>query len=194
MKKLTYLFLLAAGTLAMQSCGGVKDGKQTADSLNKVKDTTSNAMNTGGIAVTSDDAKFATEAASGGMAEVAMGKMAMAKTSNAKIKEFARMMVADHSKANNELMGIAKIKNITLPAEPDSTHLKKAAELEKMKGADFDNAYVDAMIDGHKSTLDLMNGEAKDGKDADLKGFATKTAPTVQMHLDAIKKIKEGMK
>jgi putative membrane protein len=194
MKKLTYLFLLAAGTLAMQSCGGPKDAKQTADSLNKTKDTTSNAMNTGGIAVTSDDAKFATAAASGGMAEVALGKMALAKTTSSKIKDFATMMVTDHSKANDELMGIAKTKNITLPTEPDSTHLKKVAELEKMKGADFDKAYVDAMIDGHKKTLDLMNGEAKDGKDTELKGFAGKTAPTVQMHLDAIRKIKDGMK
>ncbi|MEO3407594.1 DUF4142 domain-containing protein [Mucilaginibacter sp. CAU 1740] len=195
MKKLTYLTLLAAGLFALQSCGnGQKDAKQTADSLNKTKDTTSNAMNTGGIAVTSDDAKFATEAASGGMAEVALGKLALTKTSNAQIKDFANMMVKDHGKANDELMSIAKTKNITLPTEPDSTHLKKAADLEKLKGTDFDKAYVDAMVDGHKKTLDLMQNEAKDGKDAELKAFAGKTAPTVKMHLDMINKIHDGLK
>jgi putative membrane protein len=194
MKKLTYVMMIAASALAFQSCKGPKDAKDNADSLNKTKDTTSNPMNTGGIAVTNDDAKFATAAANGGMAEVALGQLALTKTSNAAIKDFANMMVTDHSKANNELMAIAKTKNITLPSEPDSVHMKKKDDLSNMNGADFDKAYVSAMIDGHKKTLDLMNDEAKDGKDADLKAFAAKTAPTVKMHLDAINKIKAGMK
>lgn len=195
MKKLSYVFMIAASALAFQSCNhAAKDAKQDADSLNKTKDTTTNAAATGGIAVNSDDAKFATAAANGGLAEVALGKLALTKTSNAAIKDFANMMVTDHGKANAELMAIAKAKNITLPAEPDSAHLKKANDLAKLNGADFDKEYVSAMKDGHKKTLDLMNDEAKNGKDAELKAFAAKTAPVVQSHLDAITKIKDGMK
>ncbi len=194
MKKLIYLCCVGIASIAFQACNNNKDAKQTADSLNKTKDTTSNAMNTGGIAVNSDDAKFATDAANGGMAEVALGKLALTKTSNASIKKFAQMMVDDHGKANDELKGIAKKKNITLPDAVDTDHQKKMDDLDKKHGRDFDKAYVDAMIDGHKKTLDLMNKEAKDGKDADLKAFAAKVAPTVQMHLDAIKKIHDDMK
>jgi putative membrane protein len=128
------------------------------------------------------------------MAEVALGKLALTKTSDAAIKDFAAMMVTDHGKANTELMGIAKTKNITLPTEPDSSHIKKMNELSKLTGKDFDKAYVDAMVDGHKKTLDLMNDEAKDGKDADLKAFAAKTAPTVKMHYEMVTKIKDGKK
>jgi putative membrane protein len=187
--------MITGSALAFQACNqGSKDAKQSADSLNKSKDTTSNAMNTGGIAVTNDDAKFATAAANGGMAEVALGKLALTKTSDAAIKDFAAMMVTDHGKANTELMGIAKTKNITLPTEPDSSHIKKMNELSKLTGKDFDKAYVDAMVDGHKKTLDLMNDEAKDGKDADLKAFAAKTAPTVKMHYEMVTKIKDGKK
>lgn len=195
MKKLIYLCCIGMASFAFQACNhGNKDAKETADSTNKAKDTTSNAMNTGGIAVNSDDAKFATDAANGGLAEVALGKLALTKTSNASIKKFAQMMVDDHSKANDELKGIAKTKNITLPDAVDADHQKKMDDLDKKHGADFDKAYVDAMVDGHKKTLDLMNKEAKDGKDADLKAFAAKVAPTVQMHLDAINKIHDSMK
>ena len=104
------------------------------------------------------------------------------------------MMVKDHSKANDELMAIAKAKNITLPAAPDADHQKKLDDLSKLSGKDFDKAYVDAMVDGHKKTLDLMNMAAKDCKDSELKAFAAKTAPVVQMHLDAINKIHDSMK
>jgi putative membrane protein len=190
MKKLIYLCCLSVASFAFQSCNNAhKDAKDTADSVNKTKDTTSHAAKTGGIAVDKDDAKFATDAADGGMAEVELGKIALTKTHIASLRKFAQMMVDDHGKANEELKAIAQKKNITLPDAPDNDHKKKIADLEKKHGKDFEKAYVEAMIDGHKKTLDLMDKEAKDGKDADLKAFAEKTAPTVRMHLEAIKRI-----
>jgi len=195
MKNLIYLMAISASVLTFQACsGGNKDAKESADSLNMAKDTTTNVAATGGIAVDEADAKFTTQAAVGGMAEVELGKMALEKSSNAKVKEFATMMVKDHGMANTELMAIAKLKNITLPNTVDDEHKQKMDDLSKKTGADFDKAYVDAMVSGHKSTLKLMEDEAKDGKDADLKSFATKTAPIVQSHLVMINKINDSMK
>lgn len=195
MKKLVYLFGISAAAFTFQGCGNSNhDSKGTADSLNKVKDTTSNTAMTGGIAVDKSDAEFSTKAASGGMAEVELGKLALSKSNDAKVKEFATMMVNDHGKANEELKSIAKMKNITLPAALDDEHQKKMDDLNKKTGKDFDKDYVQAMIDGHQSTLKLMQDEAKDGKDADLRAFAAKTAPIVQAHLDMINKIHHSMK
>ncbi|MGN8054930.1 DUF4142 domain-containing protein [Pedobacter sp. 22163] len=193
MKKLIYL--LAISALAFQACnGGNKDAKESADSLNMAKDSSTNTVATGGIAVDEADAKFTTQAAVGGMAEVELGKLALEKSSNPQVKEFATMMVKDHGMANTELMAIAKQKNITLPSTVDDEHKKKMDDLSKKSGADFDKAYVDAMVSGHKSTLKLMEDESRDGKDADLKAFATKTAPIVQSHLVMINKINDSMK
>lgn len=203
MRKITYAMMVATTAFAFASCGGNKDAKQSADSLNQTKDTTamkdSTAKDTtvaknGAMAVDADDAKFATSAAVGGLTEVAAAKIALEKTADANIKQFASMMVKDHGAANQELMDIAKKKNITLPSMPDADHQKKLDDLSKLTGKDFDKAYVDAMVDGHEKTLSLMQDAAKNCKDADLKAFAAKVAPTVQMHLDAIKKIKSSMK
>nr|WP_276900130.1 DUF4142 domain-containing protein [Pedobacter kyonggii] len=193
MKKLIYVFAISA--LVFQACnGGNKDAKESADSLNMAKDSSTNAVATGGIAVDEADAKFTTQAAVGGMAEVELGKLALEKSSNPQVKEFATMMVKDHGMANTELMAIAKQKNITLPSTVDDEHKKKMDDLSKKSGADFDKAYVDAMVSGHKSTLKLMEDELRDAKDADLKAFATKTAPIVQSHLVMINKINDSMK
>jgi putative membrane protein len=193
MKKLMYVMAISA--LAFQACnGGNKDAKESADSLNMAKDTTTNTTATGGIAVEEADAKFTTQAAVGGMAEVELGKLALEKSSNPQVKDFATMMVKDHGMANTELMAIAQQKNITLPSTVDDEHKKKMDDLSKKTGADFDKAYVDAMVGGHKSTLKLMEDESRDGKDADLKAFATKTAPIVQSHLVMINKINDRMK
>jgi putative membrane protein len=104
------------------------------------------------------------------------------------------MMVTDHGKANAELMNIAKTKNIMLPATLDAEHQAKSDSLSKLSGAAFDKGYVEVMIEGHKKTLALMQSEAANGKDAELKAFAAKTAPVVQMHLDHIQKIHDSLK
>lgn len=195
MKKLIYLCCISAAAIAFQSCNqNKKDAKDTADSINKTKDTTSNTAKTGSIAVNNDDAKFATDAFNGGMVEVEMGKLALRKAHGESVRNFAKMMVEDHGKANAELRRLAKAKNITLPEAIDADHHNKIDDLDKNEGAKFDKAYAQAMIDGHKKTLDLMNKEAKDGRDPDLKAFAAKTAPIVQMHLNKIKKIDDRIK
>ncbi len=195
MKKLGYLCLIMLAAFSFQSCNSEnKDSKETADSLNEAKDTTTNVNATGGIAVVEDDAEFATKSAAAGMAEVELGKLALTKSTNAQVKEFATMMVSDHGKANEELMAIAAAKNITLPTTLDEDHQKMWNDLNGKAGADFDKKYVDDMVDGHKKVLDLMEKQAKDGTDADLKAFAAKTAPVVKAHLDMIKRIKDAMK
>jgi putative membrane protein len=60
-------------------------------------------------------AHFLQQAAIVGMKEVLTGKLAADKATDKKIKAFGQMMVDDHSKANEELRELAKIKKVTLP-------------------------------------------------------------------------------
>jgi putative membrane protein len=195
MKRLSSIIMISLAALSFQACkNGTKDSKEAADSANVTKDTSHNAAATGGIAVDKDDAKFVTTAANDGMAEVAVGKMAATNATSTRIKNFADMMVTDHTKAGDELAALAKTKNITLPAAPDADAQKKADDLSKKTGKDFDKAYVDAMVDGHEKAVKLFTDASQNCKDADLKAFATKTLPTLKMHLDSIKAIKSSMK
>jgi putative membrane protein len=192
MKKLNLLFVAAAAAGLLQACSGSKTASNSDSTTSKADTTQVTTVKTDSSAIA--DTSFAAKAAVGGMAEVALGKMAAAKGASSKVKDFGNMMVTDHGKANNELKGIAKTKNIMLPAGLDAEHQAKSDSLSKLSGKDFDMAYVNAMIDGHKKTLALMQSEASNGKDAELKAFAAKAAPVVQMHLTEIMKIHDGMK
>ena len=129
------------------------------------------------------DQAFADKAAVAGMAEVELGKMATQQGSNAKVKSFGQTMVTDHTKSGDELKSIAKAKNITLPTTLDATHQATRDKLAKLSGAEFDRAYMDAMVMGHQTVASEMTTEANGGTDPQLKAFAAKTLPTVQMHL-----------
>ncbi|MDB5018382.1 MAG: hypothetical protein JWQ84_3214 [Mucilaginibacter sp.] len=191
--------LLISG-MFMACNNNAKDSKAAADSANAAKDTTKTAATdtsksaTSGAGVDKDDAKFAVEAANGGMAEVELGTLAQQKASNQKVKDFGAMMVTDHTKANNEMIALAKTKNITLPTAISSDEQKTKDDLSKKSAGDFDKAYVSNMIDDHKKDIKAFEDASKNCKDPDLKAFAVKTLPTLKMHLDAIQKIHDSMK
>nr|WP_294792231.1 DUF4142 domain-containing protein [uncultured Mucilaginibacter sp.] len=192
MKKLKVILIIALSAFALQACNSTeKDSTETADSLNMQKDT---SVAGPGIAVVEDDAKFVVDAANGGMSEVELGKLARQKATNAKVKEFAEMMVMDHTKANEELKALAKAKNVTLPDSLNVDSKKGLDDLSKKAGADFDKAYVSMMVDDHKKDVAEFEKAGKDLKDADLKAFVDKTLPVLKGHLTKITAINDGMK
>lgn len=131
----------------------------------------------------SADRKFVEKAAVGGMLEVRMGELAKDKASDPSVKAFGERMVKDHSQANAELTKIAAAKGVTVPGTIDASHQKDVDKMAEKSGADFDKAYMKAMVSDHKTDIGDFEKEAKSGKDADLKSFAGKTLPTLQDHL-----------
>jgi len=129
------------------------------------------------------DQKFIHEAAVGGMAEVELGKLAQQNGSSAEVKSFGQRMVDDHSKANDELKTLAQSKNVTLPTELDAKHKALHDRLAKLQGAQFDRAYMQAMVQDHKKDVSEFRRESTSAKDPDVKSFASKTLPTLEEHL-----------
>jgi putative membrane protein len=129
------------------------------------------------------DSAFAVKAAQANMAEVELGKLALQKAMSDDVKKFAQMMVDDHSKALDELKGVAGTKNITLPTAIDAEHKKLSDRLSKLSGVGFDREYMQAMVDGHRKVAADVRKESQSGADPDLKAWAGKILPTVEAHL-----------
>ena len=130
-----------------------------------------------------DDARFAREAAMGGMLEVELGKLAVQKGSNDKVKQFGQRMIDDHSKGGDELKGIAAKDNITLPTELDARHRAMVDRFSNMSGTAFDRAYMRDMLRDHQTDIADFQKEANNGSNPDLKSWATTTLPTLREHL-----------
>jgi len=135
------------------------------------------------------DSTFMKTAAAAGLAEVECGKLAAEKASNPDIKSFAQMLVDDHSKANEELKGLAGQKNVTLPSAPTAAQKAAQARLSKLSGAAFDSAYVHQMVRDHAAAVALFTRESKAGADADAKAWAGKTLPTLEAHSTKAKEL-----
>jgi putative membrane protein len=204
--KLLSKVIVSAGICTMLACGSGTGNKDSVDSAKNANDSTASAMgdsskmsspdttaNTGTKyspgPVVKADADFAVDAANGGMTEVAASQLAQSNATSDRIKSFANMMVQDHTKAGDQLKQLAAAKTIALPATISDKNQKKIDALGKKTGKDFDKAYVNLMLDDHKSAVDMFQKESNNAKDNDIKTWATQTLPTLQMHLDSIKAI-----
>jgi putative membrane protein len=136
-----------------------------------------------GAAFAQGDAMFAREAAMGGMTEVELGKLAVQKGQNDKVKEFGQRMVDDHSKAGDRLRELAGKENLTLPFQLDAEHQAIVDRFAKMSGTEFDRAYARDMVQDHQTDVALFEKEANGGSHPTLKNFASETLPTLREHL-----------
>jgi putative membrane protein len=130
------------------------------------------------------DTQFARDAAIGGMMEVQLGKIALQKASNEKIKEFAQRMVDDHSRVSDELSGIAAKESIVVPNELDAKHKAVVDRFSRMSaGSDFDRAYITDMVRNHRADMGAFEQEQDNGQNHDLTSWAGSTLPTLRDHL-----------
>ena len=196
MKKI--LMPLAIAALFACNSSEKKDSVETAQEANEKK--TDSVTSNENVAATNmpvdkDDQDFLVKAASGGLMEVTLGEMTEQKAASASVKSFGKMMVADHSKVNDELKTLAARKNITIPGSPGEDEQKHIKKLNESKmGRDFDKDYMSMMVDDHKEDLKKFEKAANDCKDPDIKAFAAKYVPTLKQHLDSAQAIRDKIK
>jgi predicted outer membrane protein len=152
-------------------------------------------MNRDMMKMSSADRKFMMTAAMGGMAEVEMARLALQKSASDSVKQYAQKMIDDHTMAGDELKRLASMKGVTLPAQPDAKHMSMMAKMQKLSGMGFDMMYVkEAGVKAHEKMEKLYMKESMSGMDMDAKAFASKTLPTVRMHLQMAREMMMSMK
>jgi putative membrane protein len=170
-----------------------KDSVEKADSANEAK-MDSNSTTSQTLQTDEASSSFLVKAADGGLTEVRMGELGQQKATNTSVKNFATMMINDHTGANDQVKSLAAQRNVTLPDAPAADNQKNVEDLAKKTGKDFDKAFMDAMVNDHEKTVDLFKTASSKSNDADVKAFADNTLPKLQMHLDSAKAIRKMLK
>lgn len=191
----TFATFILVGTFGVftLACGGQPGGTANSEPLVKTEPAKA-ASDKGDQVVTGGDLEFMNAAAQGGMVEVALGLLAKMQGTSKEVKQFAEQMIIDHTKAGGELKQLAQGKKVVLPPDVSPTHKEIVAKLSKLKGAEFDREYVKAMVEDHEKDVTAFDATAKTAADADVKAYATKTLPTLRMHLQMIRDIQAKMK
>jgi putative membrane protein len=165
---------LAAALLVTAACAASAQSDSTSDTK---------------TGLSAADTVFIENAAKGGIAEIQMGKTALGKSGNDKVKALAQRIVDDHTKADEALKTLAESKKVSFPSDPAQDAQKENDKLQAMKPAGFDQAWAKAMIKDHQDAIKLFTAEGKDTKDTDIQQFVKTNLPTLKSHLEAAQKL-----
>lgn len=173
------IILSTALSLCIGACGTTvnkDDAKDIAETHNEAKyDNTSNEK----------DAQFLVNVAEVNLKEIKLGELAQKMGSVKIVKDLGKMMVEAHTISMAELTNLAQTKQMTIPIVPTASAEAAYNNLILKKGKDFDNAYCEMMVVGHKDAIALYETASTSSKDMDIKNWATSTLSNVRMHLDS---------
>jgi putative membrane protein len=130
--------------------------------------------------------------------DIEAGKLAASKASNPKVKEFADLMVRDHTSVNKKATALAKKLKVT-PEESDTSRSLKSngaqtrEKLRGLSGAEFDKAYIDNEVTYHELVAKVLDDTLiPNTKNAELKALLESAAPVFASHLKHAKELQSS--
>jgi putative membrane protein len=130
--------------------------------------------------------------------DINQAKLALKKTSNQQVKEFANQMISDHTNLEKSVNDLAKKLGVTPEDSATSKELKQqaAAETTKLKslsGAAFDKEYATHEVAYHQAVIDAAKTTLiPNAKNAELKSALEGAAPLLQGHLEHAQQLEQS--
>jgi putative membrane protein len=128
---------------------------------------------------------FLVQASSGDQFEIQSSQLALQASQNQAVRNFANLLIADHSRMSQTMAGAAQSAGLVPPA-PALLPAQQAA-LDQLRaagaGPSFDMAFKNAQISAHQGALTLMQNYAASGDVPALRAVAGQAVPVIQMHL-----------
>jgi putative membrane protein len=133
---------------------------------------------------TSKDAQFLAKAAEINLEEIQLGKMAQQSSTRTDVKELGEMMEKEHTDCLKGLTILANKKSVIIPTTLSNSAQDACKILNGKSGADFDVAYCEMMVNGHRDAIAMFEKVSTQSTDADVKGWAGAILPDLHKHLE----------
>ena len=183
--------MAAAAALALAACDGNgpdSDPETTTVAPGEVGDSGLPDAAAGSVALSPQE--FATTMAASDRFEIESARIIMGKSPSAAVREFAGMMVRDHSASTERLKAaVGTTPDLSLPATP-ALSAAQQTQLDQLRSANGNEAaalYLGQQVMAHETALAMLSAFAAHGTHEGLKAFAGDTANAVRTHLDRIR-------
>ncbi|HEU4625629.1 MAG TPA: DUF4142 domain-containing protein [Steroidobacteraceae bacterium] len=146
------------------------------------------------------DAQIAAIVVAANQVDIDAGKLAETKAYAKEVKEFAQLMVANHSQVNQQATDLVTKLHVTPEENATSKSLKEGgdknlASLKKLSGSAFDKAYIDHEVAYHQTVLDALdNTLIPSAHNAELKALLQQTRPAFVTHLEHAKQVQSMLR
>jgi putative membrane protein len=194
------LGLLTSGTTAAQQAGAAGGAANLPDQQQPMagQDTHPDGQSATGEATpgagvwippTLVDRSFLHRTMERSLAQVEMGQLAAQKSLSDDVKRFGLMMTQIHERLETQLSPIAQRLGVMEPKGPSKKEKMEIAKMQALSGADFDTAFIKAMLKAQQHDLKSFENEAQNGRDPATQEVAAKDEVTLNRRLSRLQQL-----
>ncbi len=139
------------------------------------------------VPLTMTEQQFVARAAQACEAEIALAKLAGTRSQDQRVKALATSIARDHEATKNDIVVIARKMDVTLP-EPSVAQNAARERLSKLRGPEFDRAWIWQTVKDHASAVALFTDGAR-SEHPELKTFVDNRLPLMAAHLQGSREL-----
>ena len=148
-------------------------------SCDKNNDNNNNNENT-----SAQDKSFVNDITLSNRSEISLANLALAKATDTSVRNYAQMMIMDHTQAESNLRSITDSLKLTLPTDSLNAMADSLRPvLQGLSGVRFDSAYIASQVPAHQKAITTVQTEVNSGTNSALMNYASSILPKIQMHL-----------
>jgi putative membrane protein len=138
------------------------------------------------------DEAFVRKTLEDNQAQVQMGQLAAEKSSSDDVKKFGEKMVQIHQQLTEQFKPVAQKFGVSEPKDPSKKDKQEIARMQTLSGADFDTAFIQAMMREQQSDLKEFKSEAQASQDPAVQQLAQSDAPVLSEHLQILEQLAQA--
>jgi putative membrane protein len=143
--------------------------------------------------LTDADREFLRMAENDNIKERNMGRIALQKSGNPEVREYAQMLVDDHTKALKQLVDLMEAKGMRQPENLPEVKHEALTRLNGLSGAEFDREFVRLMIEDHEKAVAAFRSEQHSARDGAVRDYASRVLPVLEKHLNKARELRAAV-
>ncbi|WMJ75215.1 DUF4142 domain-containing protein [Cytophagaceae bacterium ABcell3] len=181
MKKLAFTGLLLAAFLTYSCEQPERTEEETAQETTEAT----------GLA--EEDRDFLQETAKEKMFNIELARLAQERAVTEEVREYANNVQTEHQNIHQELAQFAEQRNVFLPDSLDEDQREDLNELAQEEGFDFDEEFMDRMVERNRDAVDRFEDRAENTEDEQLRQWAQNTVPALRTQVETAENVEEAV-
>jgi len=146
-----------------------------------------------GASVSQADVNFMTKATDANLAEINMARMALERSSDKDVKDFANMIQRDHNDALENLTDLMRDNNVPEPKNLAAEQRNVIHSMTSLSGPSFDREFANTMVADHEKAVEMFREEQANAQNPDLKKYVNDVLPKLEMHSEKSRELQSKL-
>ena len=129
------------------------------------------------------------KAAQANIGEIDVARVALQKSDNKDVKDYANMIQSDHKNTLEDLTDLMIDKNVQPPKTVAAETQQDMNRMNSLTGPEFDREFANKMVSDHEKAVELFRDHQAIAQNADVKKYVNDVLPRLEMHLDKARQL-----